>query len=167
MKIFLIGFMGCGKSTLGRQLARKLGYSFVDVDKYIEDEEGSLIPDIFAAKGQEYFREIERDSIKKLSEHSDCVIATGGGAPAYFDNMEVMNRAGLTIYLKMDSATLINRVVNSPNPRPLLMGKTREQMFALVDEMLSQREPFYHQATVVINGKNIKVTDLIEELKKW
>ncbi len=159
--------MGCGKSTIGRQLARKLGYKFIDVDTYIEQSQQMTIPQIFESKGEEYFRTLERNSLHEIAASDNIVVATGGGLATKFDNMEYMNRSGITIYLKMDSSTLINRVQNSHTPRPLLDGKNYEEMKEIVDKMLIDRAPFYEMASIIIEGKNIKIDDVLKELQKW
>lgn len=100
-KIFLIGYMGSGKSTAGKKLAAELGYAFIDLDHFLEKEYQQTIPEIFAARGEAEFRNMEHNTLKKVLEKSDVVISAGGGTPCYFNNMELMNNNGITIYLKM------------------------------------------------------------------
>lgn len=159
--------MGCGKSTLGKPLARKLLCNFIDMDSYIEQRESCTVSEIFETQGENRFREIERECLSELSANDNIVIATGGGVAAYSDNMEFMNKKGITIYLKMDSATLVSRLAVSQIPRPLMQGKSREEMLETVNCMLIAREPYYNKAHIIINGKDIKVDDILEEIKKW
>lgn len=159
--------MGCGKSTLGKPLARKLLYDFIDMDSYIERKENSTISELFKDRGEKQFRQIERECLEELSASDNIVIATGGGVASHLNNMEYMIKKGITIYLKMDSATLVSRLAISQVPRPLLQGKSREEMLETVNSMLIEREPFYNKAHIIINGKDIKVDDILEEIKKW
>lgn len=159
--------MGCGKSTISRGLARKLMFECVDMDDYIEQKEAMSIPEIFETKGESYFRKVEREAIIELSKRENIVVATGGGAAVHFDNMELMNSVGITVYLKVNSGILVSRVMNSHTKRPILDGKSREDMLALVDRMLLEREPFYEKAHIIIDGVNIKVDDVLEEIKQW
>jgi len=126
-KIYLIGFMGSGKSTTGKKLASGLGWSFVDLDKKIEEETGRKIPEIFSKQGEEYFREVERRVLRAMESLSEVVISTGGGAPCYHDNMEHMLGNGITIYLKLTPVQLKQRLAVSKGERPLIKdvkGKT-------------------------------------------
>lgn len=159
--------MGCGKSTLGSPLSRKLLYNFIDMDSYIEKRESCTVGEIFKTQGEKRFREIERECLAELSTKDNIVIATGGGVAAHGDNMEYMNKKGVTIYLKMDSNTLVSRLSVSQIPRPLLQGKSREEMLETVTKMLEEREVHYNKANIIINSKNIKVDDILEEIKKW
>src|SRR5690349_8405249 len=106
MKIFLIGFMGCGKSTMGKKLAVKLGYDFIDLDHQIEKNLGTTITAYFAENGEEAFRKLESETLKNFDYPSNSIIATGGGAPCFFDNMDWMNANGLSIYIEMPAAAL-------------------------------------------------------------
>ena len=166
MVIYLIGFMGCGKSTLGKPLARKMLLSFVDMDNYIEEKEGLTISEIFAQKGESYFRNIEKLTLHELSQRHNIVISTGGGVAAAEGNIEYMNSKGITIYLKMNSATLLSRLKDSKTVRPVFAGKSIEEMHEIITKMLLEREPFYDKANITISGINIKVTDIIDILKE-
>ena len=110
MLIFLIGYMGSGKTTIGRGLARRLGLRFIDMDTEVEQRTGMSVTDYFAARGEEAFRGEEREVLRCLTNEQDAVVATGGGVPCFFDNMEVMNASGLTIYLKMGPEKLAARL---------------------------------------------------------
>lgn len=161
MRIFLIGFMGSGKTTLGKQLAKKLGYQFVDQDTLIEERLKMSVGDIFATYGESCFRTEERDVLLSFETSINLVISTGGGTPCFFDNIGIMNNLGCSIYLKADPKTLANRLKNSQNTRPLIRGKSEQELFEYISEKLFEREPFYNQATISIQAINLTVADII------
>lgn len=150
--IFLIGFMGCGKSTFGRQLGQELGYAFIDMDTYIEERSGMTVPQIFAEKGEAHFRHLETEAIKALSAQVHCVIATGGGAPCFNDNVSLMNEIGQTVYLELAPEKLAERLVLDPTERPVLEGKTGDELIAHISSKLQERIPFYKQAQYTVDA---------------
>ena len=150
MRIFLVGYMGCGKSTLGRRLAADMGLQVVDMDTYIEERNYKTIPQIFAEEGEESFRKKEQKALHELTEFNEVVIATGGGAPCFFDNMEVMNKTGVTIFMDIDPAILADRLLSSKTERPLIKGKSRDELIAFIDESLHARRSFYSQAAITV-----------------
>lgn len=154
MRIFLVGYMGCGKSTIGRKLAELLGISFVDLDKYIEERYFKSVPAIFAEEGEKGFREKERTALLEVSQFENVVVGTGGGAPCFFDNMEVMNDHGITVYISPDTDTLAMRLIKSKTERPLIAGKSRDELIRFIDEALIRRAPFYEKARIIIRGEN-------------
>jgi len=154
MRIFLTGYMGCGKSTIGRKLAALMGMNFIDLDKYIEERNFKSVPDIFAQEGEASFREKERQALHEVAQFEDIIIGTGGGAPCFFDNMQRMNEAGITIYLAPDNETLAFRLLKSKTERPLIAGKDREELIRFIETALEKRAPFYEQSKIVIRGKN-------------
>jgi shikimate kinase len=160
MRIYLIGYMGSGKSHLGWKLANHLGVQFVDMDNYIEERNCKTIPQIFADEGEAEFRKKERNALDELSEFTDLVIATGGGAPCFFDNIDLMNETGKTIYLNIDPAILANRLLKSKTERPLIKGKSREELVAFIDETLKKRNQFYSQAKYQITEPDIDLEEL-------
>jgi len=162
MRIYLIGYMGCGKSTLGRKLARYLGMQFIDMDHYIEERNYKTIPQIFAEEGEEEFRKKERKALEELSEFTDIVIATGGGAPCFFDNIDMMNNTGETIYLNIDPKILADRLLKSKTERPLIKGKSREELVSFIDETLNKRNGFYTRAKYQIKKPDME----LEEVKQ-
>ncbi len=163
MRIYLIGYMGCGKSTLGKRLAKHLNLEFVDMDHYIEMRNHKTIPQIFAEEGESEFRKKERKALEELSEFSNIVIATGGGAPCFFDNIDLMNQTGATIYMNIDPAILADRLIHSKTERPLIKGKTKEELIVFIDEMLTKRRPFYSQAKHEIAEPDIELS-IIEKM---
>ena len=160
MRIYLIGYMGSGKSHLGRKFSKHLGVQFVDMDHYIEERNYKTIPQIFAEEGEAEFRKKERKALEELSEFTDIVIATGGGAPCFFDNIDLMNNSGKTIYLNIDPKILAFRLMKSKTERPLIKGKTREELVAFIDENLNKRNEFYNQAKYQITHPDIKMDEL-------
>jgi shikimate kinase len=170
MRIFLIGYMGCGKSTIGRKVAALLGISFVDLDKYIEERYFKSVPLIFAEEGEGGFREKERNSLYEVSQFEDVVVGTGGGAPCFFDNMEMMNNNGITVYIAPDTDVLATRLLKSKTVRPLIVGKSREELIVFINDALLKRAPFYEKSKIIIRGVNNldpqHVIDMIENLGK-
>jgi len=161
MRIYLIGYMGCGKSTLGRRLSQHTGLQFVDMDHYIEERNCKTIPRIFAEEGEAEFRNKERKALEELSQFNDIIIATGGGAPCFFDNIDMMNRSGKTIFMNIDPEILADRLLKSKTERPLIKGKSREELVAFIDETLKKRNEFYHQAHIQITQPDIDLDQLM------
>lgn len=156
MQVFLIGFMGSGKSHTGRRFAQLLGQPFVDLDRFIVAREGASVPDIFARKGEPYFRQLERDCLRSLTAPPQRVVACGGGTPCFFDNMAWMNKQGLTIYLRANAELLAQRLLNSSAARPLLRGLPPEQLPHFITEKLAARAPYYMQANVVYDQSEVQ-----------
>ncbi|WP_316817742.1 shikimate kinase [Pedobacter nyackensis] len=155
MKIFLIGFMGCGKSTMGKKLAQKLGYIFIDLDHQIEKSLGTTIGEYFATHGEAAFRKLESETLKNFDYPANTVIATGGGAPCFFDNMDWMNENGLSMYIEMSAAALAKRLENGKEKRPLLRDLNEEQMIEFIEKKLTERDIFYKRALLTISGINL------------
>jgi shikimate kinase len=163
MKVFLIGFMGCGKSTKAKQLANRLQCEVIDLDAVIVAQEGISIATYFAEHGEAAFRKLEQETLKNYAYPATSVIATGGGLPCFFDNMEWMNANGKTVYLKMTPRQLVSRLHNREK-RPLLKGMDDEQLLAFIETKLAERDVFYHQAQVVVNAFDLDVEDLVKSL---
>lgn len=155
--------MGCGKSTLGKRLAKYLNLQFVDMDHYIEMRNHKTVPQIFAEEGEAEFRKKERKALEELADFSDIVIATGGGVPCFFDNIDLMNSTGTTIYMNIDPAILADRLMHSKTERPLIKGKSKEELTDFIDEMLKKRNPFYSQAKFEITEPDIDL-DIVRAL---
>jgi shikimate kinase len=161
-RIFLIGYMGCGKTTLGKRLAEHTGFAFLDLDGFIEQKYLKTVATIFAEMGQDAFREIERKMLADVVEFENVVIATGGGAPCFFDNIDVMNNAGLTVYIKLSPEQLAFRLENSrAGKRPLIVGKTGEELRQFIEDGLRQREQFYLQAKLIVAGSDDQIIEKI------
>ena len=158
--IFLIGYMGAGKTAVGRALARKYGLEHIDLDWRIEQRFHEKISDMFATIGEEGFRRRERNMLHEVMEMEDVVISVGGGTPCFFDNMEKMNAVGRTIYLKCGVDVLTERIMRSQNKRPIVANKTKEELMKFVTEHLTEREVFYKQANEVWNGEELRIENL-------
>jgi len=159
-RIFLIGFMGSGKSTLGAGLARHLDYQFLDMDQVIEDTAELTIPEIFNEHGEEVFRKWEHDILLELCRREKLVISTGGGAPCHSRNMDLMNAHGCTIYLKLAPKALQDRLMRSRTERPLIKGKSEAELLEFITRLLEKREIFYEKATHVVDGINLRSEEL-------
>jgi shikimate kinase len=160
-RIFLIGFMGSGKSTLGHQLARKLGFRHVDMDQLIEETAGMTIPGIFKEHGESVFRKWEKDILMELCKQEGIVISTGGGAPCHNDLISIMNQHGTTIYIELSPMMLKNRLFHSKTERPLIKGKSEQELLDYITGKLKEREPFYQKATFTVDGASLNAADLV------
>ncbi|RZM27547.1 MAG: shikimate kinase [Pedobacter sp.] len=164
MKIFLIGFMGCGKTTMGKKLAAKLDCPFFDLDHQIEAEMGQTIATYFTEHGEAAFRQLENKKIKAFSYPKHAVIATGGGTPCYFDNIDWMNENGLTIYINMPAQALAKRLEKGKAKRPLLHGLDTEGLISFIEQKLKDRNPFYRQAKLIVSGIGLNAETLKEQI---
>ena len=159
--IYLIGFMGSGKSSVGRKLASLLQYDFLDTDTEIERRTGKSIPQIFDTEGECFFREQEQALIAELCQKDNIVVATGGGTPCFFDNMQRMNQAGLTIYLHAIPKILKHRLIKRKHLRPLLQNIPDEKMEPYIAEQLFQRGHYYCQAKITVEAFNVTARKLL------
>ena len=150
--IFLIGMPSSGKSTLGKQIAKSLGYEFVDLDLRIEVAEGKKISEIFSLNGEEYFRKIENQQLKKIQKDTKLVIATGGGVPCFYDAMEYIKNNGISIFLDVKPAMIVERMrVSKKNERPLFdLGS--KNLLIEITEKYNERLKVYQQADITIEG---------------
>jgi shikimate kinase len=151
MKFFLIGFMGAGKTTIGKFAARQNGLHFVDLDAYIEQKAGTTVREIFREKGEDFFRQLERKALEEVCaiEGLDLLVSCGGGTPCFFDNMDVLNGHGHTIYLDISAARLTERLRNAKDKRPLL-NSIDGDLQVFVHKKLMERAGFYMQAQSII-----------------
>ncbi|HAP70444.1 MAG TPA: shikimate kinase [Flavobacteriales bacterium] len=160
MKVFLIGYMASGKSTAAKKLAKNLGVESVDLDAEIVKTAGMSIPEIFKAKGEKGFRKLEQTELRKWIGKDNFVMATGGGTPCFFESMDEMDAAGVTVYLQMTPKAVVDRVQESKQERPILKGLTNEKMLDKVTFQLKKRESFYSRAQWTINGVNLDIEEL-------
>ena len=156
--------MGSGKSTAGKQLAEKLGYRFLDLDEYIEKETNTTISSIFRSQGEHAFRKLESRSLIDLCQFEDCVIATGGGTPCYSENMNLMNRSGKTVYLEVTVKNLVKRLQDKKEHRPLIAGKTSEELMKYISDKLDEREIYYRKAQFIVKGDPLDNDNLLSLL---
>lgn len=161
--IFLLGFMGAGKTTLGKQLAKKLQIPYVDMDDLIEAEVEMTIADYFQKFGEEAFRKQEEQTLIKLIEdfeETPHVVATGGGTPCFFQNIERMNQAGISVYLRPEVSHLVGRLWPQRDHRPLIMGMDKETLASFIQSKLAERDPFYRKATFTLEGEEASINGL-------
>ena len=154
-RIYLVGYMGSGKTTIGGKLAKKLNFQFIDVDHFIENRQRKTINEIFSEKGEDAFRLMEHNALEEISLFENIVISTGGGAPCFYNNMELMNKSGFTIYLKTSPKELTKRLSKNKNDRPLLREKTPEEMQAFITENLEKRNYYYNQAQLIFDAEQM------------
>jgi len=160
--IILEGFMGSGKTTLGKELANSLGFSFVDTDEYIENKYNRIIKDIFANEGEEYFRDMETEAIEELSKKDSMVIALGGGLPVREVTREILKKTGKVIYLKAKVSTLCDRLKNDTN-RPLLMNVSLEDR---INELMNKRGSIYEEvADYTVNTDDKTIEQVVKEME--
>ena len=169
-RIILIGYMGAGKTTVGKALAHELGLPFYDLDWYIESRRRKTVAQIFAEQGEEGFRKIEYNMLHEVAEFEDVIISCGGGTPCFFDNIDYLNGQGQVVYLRCTPDVLCTHLAMSHNERPLLKGKTPEQLTDFITEQLSLREPFYKRARyhfdVSLLDRSEKITSTITQLRQ-
>ena len=162
--------MGSGKTTVGKALAKEIGLPFYDLDWYIESRMRKKVSQIFAEQGEEGFRRIERNMLHEVAEFEDVVVSCGGGTPCFFDNMDYLNNQAQVVYLKADPEVLHKHLLMGKGDRPLLKGKSPEELITFIREQLEKREPFYTKArysldvSLMDNYEKIKIT--IEKLKE-
>ncbi len=160
MLVYLIGYMGSGKSTAGKKLAKNLGWNFIDLDNLIEEAQGITISEIFATQGEDAFRKIEQEMLATTFELSNTIVATGGGAPCFYNNMEDMNAHGITIYIDISPKALVSRLKGAINSRPILKGKSDDELLAFIEEALENRIPFYSKCKAKVEGLSLSAESL-------
>ena len=155
--VYLIGFMGCGKTTVGKKLAASLKWKFIDLDNKIEEKTGLTVGELFATRGEEYFREIEATTLRELTFDSNCVVAVGGGTPCFKENMDFMLNNGYTIYLKLTPAQLASRLKVSEEERPLLQNIQEENLTDFIETKLAERSKWYEKSHLIIDGFDVNM----------
>jgi shikimate kinase len=169
-RIVLIGYMGSGKTTVGKALAKEIGLPFYDLDWYIESRMRKKVSQIFAERGEEGFRVIERNMLHEVAEFEDVVISCGGGTPCFFDNMDYLNQQAQVVFLRCEPEVLKEHLLMGKGDRPLLKGKSAEELIGFIRQQLEYREPYYLKAKYTLdvslmdNYDKIKIT--IEKLKE-
>lgn len=166
MKVFLIGFMASGKTTVGSELAEALGYKFVDLDTYLEEKYKKTIKVLFEIYGEDKFREYENQALRDVGAmDGDMVIASGGGTSCFYNSIDFMNKVGITIYLKVEVAELLSRLINSKTERPLLWGKSKEELNEYIIRVLDERKKYYEKAKITIEFSNLDINQLARTIR--
>jgi shikimate kinase len=150
--LFLCGFMGCGNSSIGKKLARKLAYDFVDLDRYIEREEQASLNQIFGQMGELHFRNLETKYLNKLVLLSNTVVALGGGTPCFNENMKLISAFGTSFYIKLNEITIFQRLLHNQHERPLIAGFNHDELQQYIKLLLQKREVYYQACDFTING---------------
>ena len=170
IRIFLIGYMGSGKTTLGKAFAKERGLTFVDLDWYIEERFHKTVGQLFSSLGEDGFRNLEKRMLHEVADFEDVVIATGGGTPCFFDNMEFMNSRGETVFLNATMKALFRRLKIAKQQRPLLAQKTDEELVDFITQALEQRMDFYSQAKYIFQSDELEnrreIQGSVEQLTK-
>ena len=161
-RVFLIGYMGSGKTTLGKAYSAATGLQFVDLDWYIEERMHKSISDLFAERGEDGFRLLEQKMLHEAGEFENVLIACGGGTPCFFDNMEYMNRVGTTVFLDVDPKVLFSRLRVAKQQRPILQGKKDDELLDFIVQALEKRAPFYRQANYIYCADKLEDRSQIE-----
>lgn len=163
-RIFLVGYMGSGKTSVGKLLAEKLDYGFIDMDAHIEEKQFKSVSQLFAEQGEPAFRLLEQQCLHEVAEFENVIISTGGGAPCFFDNMDYMKSHGLTVYLKLSPDELAVRLeMSKANKRPLLAERKGAELRRFIANGLLVREPFYNQAELSVVGAENEIISQICE----
>ncbi|HCY00261.1 MAG TPA: shikimate kinase [Bacteroidales bacterium] len=166
MKVFLIGFMASGKSTIGEELANILGYKFVDLDTYIEEKHKKSVKIIFEVYGEDYFRQVENEALVEVSKtDGDIIVASGGGTSCFYNSVEFMNEVGLTIYLRVEVAELVSRLIDSKKDRPLLWGKSKKELNDYIIRVLDERKKYYEMAKINVDMDKVNLQQLANTIR--
>ena len=160
--------MGAGKTTLGKVLAQKMGLTFYDLDEYIEDRFHRTIPQIFAESGESGFRDLERRMLHEVAEVEDVIISCGGGTPCFFDNMDYMNTCGETVFLNASPEALKAHLLMGKTQRPLIQGKSPEELLDFIKDSLQKRLPYYkkakHTLSIDVINTNEDITHYVNQI---
>ena len=167
MKIVLLGYMASGKSTIGREISKKLDMKFIDLDDYISKREKRSISEIFKVEGEIYFRRIESLYLGEILNSKDSfILSLGGGTPCYSNNMElILNSDASSIYIKASIKTLVSRLIAEKNKRPLVADLDDDKLIEFVAKHLFERRFFYEQASITVNSENKSIEEIITEIR--
>jgi shikimate kinase len=164
--VFLIGYMGAGKTTLGKQIAKKLGYTFLDTDAWIEEKMQLSIHEIFETYGENYFRNLEKEAIFQLPKE-EIVVATGGGLPCYGNLMSTIQTLGISIYLHRPAKELAQRLSHAKANRPLIRNKSEAELLDYITSQLKVREVFYQQADIILKREAQQLLDILAAIQAF
>lgn len=164
MRIFLVGFMFSGKSTVGKLLAKSMGYEHIDTDHMFESLYNISINNFFEKYGQDLFRELEHKLLLTLIEKDNIIISTGGGLPCFHNNMELIKQNGISIHINMSFKSIIHRQKKSKKNRPLLRNKSQEEIEIFLQDLLAKRIGIYNQSNIIIKGEDLNIKELKEKI---
>jgi shikimate kinase len=165
MKVFLIGFMGCGKTHWGKLLSEKLSVPFFDLDEKITEQEGKPINEIFKSEGEEYFRMLEKDVLHLLTEsHESFVMACGGGTPCFFNTIDYLKKQGTVVWINCSTDCLYQRLIKEKDQRPLIASIPNEQLKTFIIKKYSSRKIFYQQANVILPDEHITLENMLSKI---
>jgi shikimate kinase len=167
MRVYLIGYMASGKTRMGQELSALTGYPFIDTDELFEERYKISILDFFERYNEDSFRKIEKDLLLETLKYKDAIIATGGGTPCFYHNMEIIKRNGISIYLKLDLIPLVDRLLVIRKKRPLLKNKTTIELESFIRTQLAEREPFYSQADFSVDAEITSANDIVRLISTW
>ncbi|MBD5355901.1 MAG: shikimate kinase [Bacteroides sp.] len=156
LPLFIIGYMGCGKTTFGKALSEVTGLRFIDLDEFIEKTQNASITEIFNKHGEEGFRKIEREMLIEVAQNNDTIVACGGGTPCFFNNMEIINSLGVSLWLQTTHDRLFARLKAQNAQRPLVAGRSDDEIRDIISRQLTLRAPFYSRAHIVWQGDRLE-----------
>ena len=164
-RIYIVGYMGAGKTTTARRLANQLGWEVVDTDDMFEVKYKISVCDFFHKYDEPLYRKLESEVLKETENLENVVISTGGGTACYFDNMEWMNRHGLTVFLRISEKAVVDRLLHAKRKRPLAVGKSEEELAEFVAQHYTSRLSFYEQAKITVKSEDLDLVNLMEKIK--
>ena len=167
MRVYLIGYMGSGKTRFGTELSLRTGYLFIDTDELFEEKYRISIADFFDKYNEETFRKIEMEILRETIKYPDAIIATGGGTPCFYDNMAFIRNNGISIYLKMPVPLLVDRLTAVRKKRPLLKDLSLMDMESYICKQIPEREEFYCQADFIVDAEIITANEIIRIISTW
>jgi shikimate kinase len=168
LRIYLVGMPGSGKTTLGKMLANRVAYEYIDLDQLIEQEAGKTIAEIFAQDGEDAFRKSEKAALAKTFQRQRIIVATGGGTPCFYDNMEQINANGLAVFLNIPLAQIANRIQSQPRgQRPLLPADSPDELFAQLQSLYKQRVNYYNEADVAVSGIELTADHVLNKIRNF
>ena len=165
-RIYIVGYMGAGKTTAARRLAQRLGWEVADTDDLFEEKYKISVCDFFNKYDEALYRKLESEVLKSTESLENVVISTGGGTACYFDNMDWMNQHGLTIFLRISQKAVVDRLVHAKRKRPLAEGKTEEELAAFVEQQYIGRLPFYEQSRITVKAEDLDLDSLVKQIEE-
>ena len=165
-RIYIVGYMGAGKTTSARRLAHRLGWEVADTDALFEEKYKISVNDFFNKYDEPLYRKLESEVLKATESLDHVVVSTGGGTACYFDNMEWMNQHGLTVFLRISPQAAVDRVIHSRHKRPLVEGKSEEELTEFVNQHYASRMVFYEQAKITVESENLDVEGMMNKIKE-